>query len=114
MDIFNAGNVSVVEALFQKGLFMINLKRKEQVKEILAQLLKKKSIGYYTRNDIDRAIIEVRGVDKRTLDNWFSVLFRLGYIEQKEPNVFHLVLEKVTELELSPPIQFDSKQQRLV
>jgi hypothetical protein len=85
----------------------------EIIKQILQNLLDIKKVGYYTRADIEKAIMLSRGVDKRTIQNWFDVLWKLEYFLQPQPGVFNLNLEKVVALEVKIPPQIDMKQKRL-
>lgn len=92
------------------------MKNIETVKLILEKLINQKNqLGYYRKADIEKAIIQVRGADYRTLKTWFNVLWRLEYLLQPEPGIFHINITKLAELELSEkvPKQLDTKQSRL-
>jgi len=92
------------------------MKKEETIKAILEKLINQRNqIGYYSKDDIEKAIIQVRGADYRTLKTWFTVLWRLEYLLQPQPNIFHLNLAKISELELSGklPRQIDTKQRKL-
>ena len=85
----------------------------EVIKEILQNLLETKKVGYYTKQDIEKAIMQSRGVDKRTIQNWFNMLWKLEYFVQPEPGIFNLNLEKIVDLEVKVSPQPDMKQKRL-
>jgi len=85
----------------------------EVIKQILQNLLETKKFGYYTRVDIEKAIMQSRGVDKRTIQNWFDALWKLEYFLQPQPGIFNLNLEKVVGLEVKVSPQIDLKQKRL-
>ena len=88
--------------------------KREQVKEILQTLLEgNKKLGCYSRGDIEKAITICRGLDPRTVKNWFSFLWKLEYFSQPEVGVYRLNLEKVAALEVPLPFQIDPKQKRL-
>jgi hypothetical protein len=88
--------------------------KREQIKEIIQTLLESnKEIGYYSRGDIEKAITICRGLDPRTVKNWFIFLWKLEYFTQPEAGVYRLNLEKVTALEVPLPFQIDPKQKRL-
>ena len=92
------------------------MNRQKCIREILENLINtNRQLGYYTKDDIEKSIIRCRGFDQRTIDNWFKVLWRLEYLLQPEPGIFHLNLSKVAELELpvKPSAQVDSRQARL-
>ena len=88
--------------------------KREQIKEIIQTLLESNTkIGYYNRGDIEKAITISRGLDPRTVKNWFSFLWKLEYFTQPEVGVYRLNLEKVAALEVPLPFQIDPKQKRL-
>jgi len=92
-------------------------KQKEIVAEILEKLLSrnKRRENYFTREDVDTAITEVRGSDRRTLTNWFNVLWKLEYLHQPSINIFSINTKKAVELELvcRVPPEYSKGQQRL-
>jgi len=92
------------------------MRQKETLKRILENLLNQKpQKGYYTREDIEKAIIQERGVDKRTIKAWSNALFRFDYIIQPNYGIFNINFSKVTELELDVkmPKQIDKNQKHL-
>ena len=89
------------------------MNRKEQTKEIIQKLLDTKKLGYFTKSDIEKAIMFCRGLDPRTIQNWFNFLWKFEYILQPEPNIYHLNIVKIGELEVKIPPQIDTKQTRL-
>jgi hypothetical protein len=88
----------------------------EMVKQILQKLLdSNKSIGYYHKEEIEKAIMESRGVlDQRAINNWFAYLWKLDYFTQPKQGIYNLNLAKIQELELPLPFQIDPKQRRLL
>jgi len=93
------------------------MKREETIRAILEKLISgNRQIGNrYSRDDIDKAIITVRGVDQRTRDNWFNVLWKLDYLLQPEKGWYSLNLSHLSELELkvAPPRPFLKNQTKL-
>ena len=52
-----------------------------ECEKIMEELLKQ---GYKHRlspQDLEKAIMQVRGIDQRTINRWVQVLFKLGYIQ---------------------------------
>lgn len=79
------------------SVFVMN--RKECIKEIIQTLLESNpKTDCYSRGDIEKAIMICRGLDHRTIKNWFGFLFRLEYFTQPKPGVFELNTEKVATL----------------
>jgi len=70
------------------------------LKEILQIILNQKGMGTFTRNDIDKAIMNTRGMDPRTLENWFNYLWKLEYIRQPDPGVYVLNFCEVSKLDI--------------
>ena len=87
------------------------MNKREQVIEILKVLLKSKQTTY-SKEDVEKAIMECRGGDHRTLRNWFRYLWRMGYFLQPQKDMFQLNFEKVVELELDEVI-LNPTQKRL-
>ena len=54
----------------------------------------------YSKADIDKAIIFCRGIDPRTVQNWFTVLWKFEYLLQPMPERYSLNLEKAASLAL--------------
>ena len=78
----------------------LDLNKKEQIVEILKNLLKRTDGKFqFWKHDIEDAIIECRGCDKRTLRNWWNYLWRMDYFTQPKPGVFVLNVDKLLELE---------------
>jgi len=87
------------------------MNRREQVIEILKALLKTKQTTY-SKVDVGKAIMECRGLDPRTIRNWFNYLWKLEYFIQPDKGVYQLNYEKIAELELDAVI-LDPNQRRL-
>ena len=92
-----------------------SMTKQEQIREIIVQLLaQNRDIGYYSKPDIERAIMTCRGCDLRTINNWFNYLWKLEYFIQPQLGIYHLNLNMIQTLELKPPIQIDPKQRKLL
>lgn len=89
------------------------MNKKEQVIEILRELFKQKR-NHYTRSEIENAIITCRGVDPRTLKNWWNYLWRLEFFEQPSKNKYILNYTRLAELEMPTPLECDPQQTRFV
>ena len=76
------------------------MNQKEKIKQILTTLTSKK-INSYTYDDIAKAIMICRGVDNRTINQWFNALWKLEYLLQPSLGVYSLNLDKIAELEIS-------------
>jgi hypothetical protein len=81
------------------------LKREQQIREIVETLIKQgRRINSYSREEIDKAIITCRGVDKRTRKTWFNILWSFEYLLQPQPNLYSLNMVKLAELDVKPPL----------
>jgi hypothetical protein len=89
----------------------VQVNKKEQVKEILKTLLEMRQPAY-TERDIEKAIMQHRGLDPRTLKNWFRYLWRMEYLIQQKKSLYQLNYDKVAELELDSLV-VDVNQRRL-
>jgi len=90
------------------------MNKKEQAKQIICQLLNMKKVGYFSKDDIEKAIMFCRDIaDPRAIQNWFNYLWKFQYFLQPEPNIYHLNIAKISELEVKVPLQIDTKQKRL-
>ena len=88
------------------------MKREQQIREIVETLIKQgKRINCYSRNEVEKAIITCRGVDKRTIKTWFNILWSFEYLLQPELGQYSLNLQKLVELDVEPPLSH--KQLRL-
>lgn len=72
------------------------------VKQIIQTLINTRGLQF-TRGDIDKAVMENRGWDQRTMLNWFNYLWKMEYIQQPSPGIFQLNLNKITCLEVKLP-----------
>lgn len=79
--------------------------RSEYIKDILGYLIKEEGIREYSRRDIDKAIILSRGMDKRTIRNWFNTLWILGYFTQPRKGYYLLDIDKAVKLDVQVPIE---------
>ena len=81
-------------------------KKQEALRQIITNLINKKqqlNKQTFTRYEIDQEVIGVCLVsDKRSIENKFSLLWRLGYLIQPKPNEYDINLSKVSTLEESP------------
>jgi hypothetical protein len=104
---------TIITLVGRRRVKLIN--KTKEIKEIISQLLKQKSVGYYSRQDIEKAIILSRNIiDKRAVNNWFNLLWKSELLLQPELGVYNLNVRKVAGLELDVPPQIDSKQRRLL
>lgn len=88
--------------------------KRNWIKEILESLIKNgEQIGRYSKREVERAIIECRGADPRTINNWFGALLKLDYLLQPELGVYTLNLDRIASLEVKLPTELDPKQARL-
>jgi len=80
-------------------------KKEEALRHIITNLINKKqqlNKLTFTRYEIDQEVIGVCLVsDKRSIENKFSLLWRLGYLIQPKPNEYDINLAKVSTLEES-------------
>jgi hypothetical protein len=74
--------------------------QKEMIKEIIQELIAEGKLTHFTKNDIEIAIMKVRGVDKRTFLTWFSVLWKLQYLTQSTPGIYELNLNSIQKLDV--------------
>lgn len=92
----------------------MQVNKREQITKIIQELLTKNKLAGFTETEIKGAISTARMVaDPRTLDNWFRLLWRLGYYTQTGFNCFDLNLQVIGELEVKLPVEVDPKQRRL-
>jgi hypothetical protein len=90
------------------------MKRREVIREILTKLISQPNLNNYSREDIEQAIRVTRWtVDQRTIDNWFTLLWKLNFFTQPKPGRYSLNLSNLVELDISLPCLVDPKQQRL-
>jgi len=88
--------------------------KKEWIREILESLIKTSNeYGGYSKREIEDSILECRGADPRTIRTWFNALWRLGYLNQSELDIYNLNLGKLSELEIEIPRLVDPHQAQL-
>ena len=64
----------------------------EQIMEVLTRN------GYsyqVARKDIEKAIIQVRGIDKRTIERWIQLLLIFGFLKEVNDKVFEINITKI-------------------
>lgn len=72
--------------------------KKETIKQILTSLNPEKK---YTKQEIEATISKTSfALDKRTLNNWFMLLWRLNYLIQLEPSIYIVNLVETVKLEV--------------
>lgn len=65
-------------------------KKQRDLAEIIREL-KTNPKTSYTKKDIEKAIVRIKLIcDRRSIDNWFNLLFRLNYIQQPQPQQYIL------------------------
>jgi hypothetical protein len=92
----------------------VQVKKREQITKIIQALLNKNRLTGFSETEIKVVIGIVKEVaDPRTLDNWFKLLWRLGYYTQTSFNCYDLNPSAIAKLEVKLPIKIDPKQRRL-
>jgi len=77
------------------------MNRDVAIREILERIIKQTNkLTDLSKNEIEKAIIFCRGVDPRTIQNWFNVLWKLEYLEQPTLGFYSLNLEKAIALDI--------------
>ena len=66
--------------------------------EIMDYLVKQGFTNEVHINEVKKAIVYVRGPDKRTINNWMNALEILGFLERKSTLVFKMNLGNCPEL----------------
>lgn len=89
------------------------LNKREQIVEILNELFKTKR-NIWTKQEIETAIMTCRGVDPRTLKNWFAYLWKLEFFEQPQNGKYVLNFARLEALEIRAPLENDPVQTRFV
>ena len=78
------------------------MNRELAIKEILERILEERNkVTNLSKSEIEKAIILSRGVDSRTIRNWFNTLWKLEYLTQPKAGSYNLNLVKVSQLEIS-------------
>ena len=90
------------------------MKKQEQIKKIMQEMLSHK-LDTYTRQDIDDIVLIALNVrDQRTYDRWFHFLWKMQYLIQPEPEIYTLNYGKIcVEFEMKKPEEIDPAQRRL-
>lgn len=85
------------------------MRKQEQVKKIIQQLLKYGRVKDYTKNDLNVAITKALWLnDERSFKRWRDLLFNLGFLVQSNFEVYALNFERLAELEV-----IDGEQRKL-
>lgn len=66
--------------------------------EIMRYLVREGFTGNVAVKEVEKAIVWVRGSDKRTLQNWKRALETLGYLKRLNANVYKMNLTRCPEL----------------
>lgn len=78
----------------------MNARTLESIRAILQKLIADCGFKpYYFKHDIDRAIMAIRGVDKRTINAWWNALWNLRIIEQPKRGSYCLNMQKLSLLD---------------
>lgn len=78
------------------------MSRSEKVcREIMQRLVEEGYTYSISQTTLEKAIIYVRGPDKRTLKNWRNALLALGFLKGIAPFTFEMNLKKCPELLVS-------------
>jgi len=70
----------------------------EVCKQILAYCIKQGYTYQISKQELAKAIMLIRGADKRTIDKWLNVLTTLNYCRQVSANVYELNLKETPDL----------------
>ena len=89
------------------------MNKREQIVEVLNELFKTKR-NHFTKQEIEKAIIVCRGLDPRTLKNWWAYLWRLEVFEQPTKGKYVLNFAVLEKLEIHAPLESDPQQTRFV
>jgi hypothetical protein len=77
------------------------MNREIAIKEILERIIEQTNkLTNLSKTEIDKAIILSRGIDPRTITNWFNALWKLEYLTQPMPGSYSINLEKAIGLEI--------------
>lgn len=67
-------------------------------KEIMKAIAERGFTNQITRKELEKVIMVLRGVDKRTINNWVKALERLGFIKPFNALIFELDFRQIPEL----------------
>lgn len=69
--------------------------------QIMTELLVEQDYqAQYTRKQVEKAIMKVRGIDERTVQRWLKALMVFEYLEPKAPNIYSINFVKVPKFVL--------------
>ena len=78
------------------------MSRSEKVcREIMQRLVEEGYTQFISQTTLEKAIIYVRGPDKRTLKNWRNALLALGFLKGVAPFSYEMDLKKCPDLLVS-------------
>ena len=77
---------------------------REWLKELVETILKEGTRQGNSKSQIETIINKCRGMDKRTIQNWFNALWKLGYLIQSRSNLYFVDVTKACELEIVLPL----------
>jgi len=80
--------------------------------EIMKHLISEGFTNQVHVKEVEKAIIYVRGPDKRTIQNWKRALETLGYLEKISPYVYQLNFMKCPELLVN--VLHEQRQKKLL
>ena len=81
--------------------------------EIMQLIVKEGYTNQVHEKGIDKAIIQIRGSDQRTLKNWKRALVARGFIEKKIGSVYQINLMNIPQLFVEI-VKTDQKQKKLM
>jgi len=70
----------------------------EKCKEIIKEAILKGFVYQIHRKELEAIICVKCGIDKRTIQNWIRALTTFGFINEVNPNVYKINLDKTPEL----------------
>jgi len=74
------------------------MKTLDSCKEIMKFLVERGFASQVQRTVLEKTIMVLRGMDKRTVQNWLRTLESLGFIKAVNPYVFELKFDQCPEL----------------
>lgn len=90
------------------------MKKEEKLRDIIERLLVNQKFNNYSKQDIEKAIFNaLEPLDQRTVDKWFTLLWKLEYIVQPHYGTFALNISNIQKLDVKFPEEIDPKQTRL-
>ena len=71
---------------------------RETCETIIKALVKEGYRYQVSQRDLEKSIMEKRGIDERTINRWIKALTTFGYVKRETPQLFSLVPTAIPEL----------------